>query len=285
MNTRLRLAQTNPRLGNVHSNLDEHLDLARTATGDVDLLLFPELSLTGYFLRDMAYELALSIDSPEFDRLAKASKEITLGVGFVERSPEGQLFNSYAIFEAGELLSIHRKVHLVTYGMFEESRDLAAGDQFVAVDSRCGKLGVLICEDMWHMTGPYLYFLQNCDAILTPSASPARGIEKSGNGLSSVRTWMSLLDTIANLTQTWVAYVNRVGFEDGIGFSGHSCIVEPSGRSSQSLDSLDSGTLDAHLSSAANERARVQTPLRRDEKPWVLTAELERLRQNGGGRS
>jgi predicted amidohydrolase len=172
--------------------------------------------------------------------------------------------------------------------MFEESRDLAAGDRFGGFESVHGRFGVLVCEDFWHMGGLYAHFVNDCDAILVPSCSPARGAEAGDSdphgGFSSTRTWETLLDAAALLTQTWIVYVDRVGFEDGIAFAGGSRVVDPFGREAARLDGLDPGCVQVELTSAALHRARGITPLRRDEKPWVVAAELERFRARSEGR-
>jgi len=275
MDCRIVLAQTLPALGDWRGNLAHHVERAEAAAdAGADAIVFPELSLTGYFLKDMTSALAVELAGAELGGLLALSQRVSIGVGLVERAPNGQLFNTYAWLEDGRVLHAHRKVHLVTYGMFEESRDLAAGDAYRAVESRLGRLGLLVCEDMWHLDGLYAHFLADCDAILVPSASPARGAEAPGPGWGSVRVWDTLLRAAALYTQTWVAYVNRVGFEDGIGFAGGTCVVDPFGGVAARLEGLDAGELTATLGAEALQRARVQTPLRRDERPWILERHL-----------
>ena len=186
MDCRVTIAQTNPRLGDLHKNLEDHLAVIESArTQGTDLVVFPELSLTGYFLKDQVFELGLELESEVLARLLDRSKDISIGVGFVERTPSGQLFNSFAFLERGEILGVHRKVHLVSYGMFDEARDFAAGEEFRLFESRHGRFGPLICEDLWHAPSPYIHFLNDADAMLVPSASPARGVEQSEPGLAS----------------------------------------------------------------------------------------------------
>ncbi len=282
MDCRVTLAQTNPVLGDVRSNLTEHLEIASdVAKEGSDVVLFPELSLTGYFLKDMALELALPTSAPALGGLARLSRDISIGAGFVERSREGRIYNAYGFFENGELVAVHRKVHLVSYGMFEESRDLAAGERFRQIESRHGRFGVLLCEDFWHLGGLYAHFVNDCDAILVPSCAPARGAEASVTGFSSARTWESMLDAAALFTQTFIVYVDRVGFEDGVAFAGGSRVVDPFGVEIAKIDGLDPGRTEARLTTSALHRARGVTPLRRDEKPWVLAGELERHRARG----
>ena len=104
----------------------------------VQLLIFPELSLTGYFLKDQTSDVALRRGEGPLERLAELSKEVSIAAGFVERGEDGQLYNAYGFWEDGELLGVHRKVHLVTYGMFEEHRDLGAGCEFAPSRSWTG---------------------------------------------------------------------------------------------------------------------------------------------------
>lgn len=276
MDCKLVVAQTNPTLGDVRANLEDHLQRIDAAAGSADLILFPELSLTGYFLRDQVDELGMTREDPRLQPLLERSKRISIAFGFVERSPEGRLYNALGFLEDGRFLAIHRKVHLVSYGLFDEGRDFAAGEQFRTIHSRHGRFGPLICEDMWHMPGAYSYFLDDADAILVASASPARGVEATGPGLASQRTWNILLSASALLYRTWVVYASRVGWEDGLGFAGGSRVLDPYANARGALEGLEPGTLTATLDSGILRRARSELPLRRDEKPWVLAAELAR---------
>jgi len=273
----VHLAQVEPKLGNLDANLELHLDrIEAAAEAGAELVLFPELSLTGYYLKDQTSEVALTPDSDRLAVLRERSTALTIGVGFVERSPDGRLYNAYAILEDGELLHVHRKVHLVTYGIFEESRDFAPGEQFVVAESKHGRFGVLLCEDLWHVPSAWLYFLQGVDVLLVPSAGPARGVSASYEGLGSVNTWRSLLGGASLHFQAWSLYVNRTGCEDGITFGGGSRVVDPFGQEVARLEGLASGTLEHTVDLRTNERARLQTPLRRDEKPWIVLRELQK---------
>ena len=289
MDCRIRLVQFEPTLGNVAANLAAHLSEVQAAIEDgVEFVLFPELSVTGYFLKDQVPEVGLRLDAPELQPLAKLSREITIAVGLVERARDGRLYNSSVVFEEGRIAHVHRKVHLVSYGMFEEMRDLAAGETFDVFESKHGRFGFLICEDMWHVDGAYLYFLQAVDAILVLSASPGRGVtakdpdseapiarrQAEGSELGSMGVWRTLQDALALYFRTWIVYAGRVGWEDGIVFAGGTRVVGPAGQEVAALDGLDAGRLDARLSGAELERSRMRTPLLRDERPWILARGL-----------
>ena len=276
MDGRLVLAQTNPRLGDLHGNLDHHLEQVAACRERADLLAFPELSLTGYFLKDQVFDLGLELDAPEIARIVEASKDVSIAFGFVERTSDGRFYNAYALAEGGALLGVHRKVHLVSYGIFDEERDFAAGERFDLFESRLGRIGPLICEDLWHAPSAYLHFLNDADAMLVASAPPLRGVDTSGPGLGSTRTWNTLLQACALSFRSYVAYVARVGWEDGIGFGGGTCLVSPTGEVRAGLEGFEPGLLEVELSRSELHRARIETPLRRDEKPWILAAELAR---------
>jgi NAD+ synthase (glutamine-hydrolysing) len=282
MDCRVQLAQIEPTLGNVAANLETHVREIRAAIeARADLILFPELSLTGYFLKDQTAEVAITLDSPELQQIADLSTSISIAIGFAERGRDGRVYNAVGFFEDGELLEVHRKVHLVHYGMFDEGRDFAAGERFRAFESKHGRFGLLICEDMWHVGASWLHFLSNVDAILVASAGPGRGVTEGEPGLRSTHVWNTIHDTLALLFQTWIVYVNRVGFEDGIVFPGGSRVVDPNGREVAAIAGLEPGRVNVRMTSDELRRARTSTPLRRDEKPWLIARELNRL-QSGG---
>jgi predicted amidohydrolase len=277
MDCRIAIAQINPRLGDLHANIRTHLDsIADARRAGAELVVFPELSLTGYYLKDQVFELGLRRNSDELARFADLSRDISIAVGFVERSPEERYYNSIAFFEDGDLLAVHRKVHLVSYGMFDEARDFAAGEEFRIIESRLGRFGPLLCEDLWHVPSAYIHFLNNADALLVASAPPARGVEAPGPGPSSQRAWDTMSSACAMFFRTWVIYAGRVGWEDGIGFGGGSCVIDPFGVTRARLEGIEPGMLEATLEAGALRRARIETPLRRDEKPWILAEELAR---------
>ncbi len=280
---RLTVAQTNPALGNVAKNLEDHVAAIETAVAaGSQLIVFPELSLTGYFLKDQTAELARSVESEELKRLAELSKRVSILVGFVERAEDGRIYNSAAFLEDGRVLHVHRKVHLVTYGMFDEQREFAAGDEFRTFESKHGRFGVLICEDAWHVSSGLQHFLAGADALLIPSCSPGRGVSGGAAELSSEANWRTLLDAHSLFFQTWVVYANRVGWEDGVFFWGGSRVLDPFGRLVARIEGIESGHVQASIDGAALRRARVATPLLRDSKPWMLARGLRRIAGEDG---
>src|SRR5881397_3088158 len=158
MNMRVALAQVAPVLGNVAANLRMHRKSVQAASrAGVDLVIFPELSLTGYLLQDLVPEVALRIErNPEIRELLKLSRSVALAVGFVEESQDHRFYNSALFLAGGKILHCHRKVYLPTYGMFDEGREFAAGSGFSAFSTPLGRFGILISEDAWHPSASYL---------------------------------------------------------------------------------------------------------------------------------
>jgi NAD+ synthase (glutamine-hydrolysing) len=145
------LAQIAPKLGDVAANIDAHLGiLAKARRQKAGLVVFPELGLTGYTLKDLAEEVALDPASdPLFGRLVAATKGLSAVVGFVEESPanRGLFYNSAAFVADGRLVHVHRKVFLPTGGIFEEAKFFASGRDFRTFRAPFGRVGLLVCRD------------------------------------------------------------------------------------------------------------------------------------------
>ncbi len=172
-------AQLAPRLGDLAANLALYESTLTEARGrGADLVVFPELSLTGYLLRDMVSTVALRLDSPEIARLRELSRSVAFVAGLVEETPSFRFHNASIFFDRGEIVAVHRKVYLPTYGMFDEQRYFARGDRIRAFDSRFGRAAMLVCEDLWHPSTAYLAALDGALLVLCPSTSPLRGVSE-----------------------------------------------------------------------------------------------------------
>jgi predicted amidohydrolase len=231
MKINLALAQFNTQLGNVNANLQKHLDLIDQAVAkDVDLLIFPELSLTGYALQDLAIPSAIRPHQKDavFHALLEASQQLDIMVGFVHEDRRHKFYMAAAYLSGGRIIHIHNKIYLPTYGMFDEGRFFAPGDSVRAFNTRYGRVGMLICEDFWHASLPYLLWLDGADILLFQSASPGRGLNQSPRLSSSA--WVEHTNrAYAGLFTNFVAHANRVGYEDGLNFWGGSTIFDPNG--------------------------------------------------------
>ena len=276
---RLALAQINTRLGDVEANLDKHLTLIDEARGrGADLVLFPELSLTGYGLQDLASSVARrpTSDDPVFRRLLKASREIDVLLGFVEADLRQRFYVSAAYLSQGKVLHIHRKVYLPTYGLFDEGRFFAMGNQIRAFTTRFARCGVLICEDFWHASPPYLLWLDGADLMFFLSASPGRGLNKSQQ-LESARWVEQINQAYASLFTAFVAHTNRVGFEDGLNFWGGATVFDPNGNLVARGPYHEEALTLAEIDLDQLHRTRARLPLLRDERTALTQRELERI--------
>jgi NAD+ synthase (glutamine-hydrolysing) len=277
---RIAIAQFNPKLGDLPANLGLYEEKIRQGVKErADLLLFPELSLTGYFLRDTVPSVALAIKSTELKNLKHLSRELPFVAGLVEESADHRFFNSAIYFEAGEIRHVHRKVYLPTYGMFDEQRYFARGDRVRAFDSKFGRLTMLICEDLWHPSTIYLAALDGALAVLCPSASPLRGIVDGQVQDDTARYWEMINRAYAETYSLFMIYGNRCGFEDGVGFWGGSEIVDPFGQRLAKAKYYDEDFLLTDISLESVRRKRTMSPLLRDEDIDLTINELMRIRE------
>ena len=279
MKLTIALAQINTCLGDVEANLEKHLNLVDSARADgADLLVFPELSLTGYVLQDLASAVAHkpSADDPIFRELLRASQDLDLVVGFVDEDQRYRFYIATAYLSRGQVVHVHHKVYLPTYGLFDEGRFFAWGDSVKAFDCRFGRVGMLICEDFWHASPPYLLWLDGADLFLFTSASPGRGLRNEPQ-LESARWVEHINQAYASLFTTFIASTNRVGYEDGINYWGGATVHGPDGeliaRGPYQEEALTITTIDF----SELQHLRTRLPLLRDERPDLTLKELNRI--------
>jgi predicted amidohydrolase len=276
---RVALAQIAPWLGNRQQNLEKHHEQIAAARRErADLVVFPELSLTGYFLRDMVPEVALARSSLEIAELADAAGPMGLVAGFVEEGEAHQFYNAAFYAEAGRLVHVHRKVYLPTYGLFEEQRYFSAGKRFEAFASpRLGRVGLVICEDFWHVSTATIMQAEEIDVLLCIVNSPARGV--AGPKIGTAETYELLARTFAQLLGVLVIVVNRVGFEDGLCFFGNSMVVGPDGQIIAQAPAFDECLTIVPCDLAELRRERLITPLGRDQQLLLTIEELKRIKR------
>jgi predicted amidohydrolase len=277
---RIALAQIAPRLGLLDENLARHhalIDEARER--DADLVVFPELGLTGYLLQDLASEVAMRVDDPRIAGLAAATKDLSAVVSFVEESADHRLFIAAALFEDGQIRHVHRKLFLPTYGLFDERRFFAAGDVLRAVPSRLGAgIGLAVCEDFWHLTVPQLLALDGAQVLVNVSSSPGRDLAAVNEvGLGTATSWRVLMRTYAQLTTSFVVFCNRVGVDESISFWGGSEVIAPTGQALLSAPLFEEGLFAVDIDLADVRRERIALPLLRDERPELQVRELTRI--------
>jgi len=278
LNAKLRIAQIDCTLANFDENLTRHCTLAEEAIRDgADAIAFPELSLTGYNVQDAAQDIAMHIEDMRFDPLRELSRKICIICGGIELSNDYGVYNSAFMFEEGVGRSIHRKIYLPTYGMFEELRYFSAGQQIKAVTSkRLGKIGVAICEDFWHVSVPYLLAHQGAKLLLVLMSSPLRMSPGSGNP-AIVTQWQTIASTCSFLFSSYVACVNRVGNEDSFTYWGNSSVTSPEGTVICAAPLFKPYIMDATLDVTEVKRARLHSSHFLDEDLRLIGAELNEI--------
>jgi predicted amidohydrolase len=277
---RIAIAQINPKLGDLQANLALYEERIRQGIKErAQFLLFPELSLTGYYLRDTVPSVALTMKSAEITKLKQLSRELCFVAGLVEESADHRFFNAAVYFEDGEVRHVHRKVYLPTYGMFDEQRYFAAGDRIRAFDSKFGRLALLICEDLWHPSTINVAALDGALAVLCPSASPLRGVVDAQVQDDNARYWEMINATYAETYSLFMIYGNRCGFEDGVGFWGGSEIVDPFGQRLAKARYYEEDFIVTDLALESVRRKRTISPLLRDEDIDLTINELMRIRE------
>jgi NAD+ synthase (glutamine-hydrolysing) len=274
---KVALAQIGSKLADIHYNLDKHLKYIEKAIKEkADCILFPELSLTGYSLKDAVYDVAISHDDPMLAPLYQASKNISICFGMVELTDTFEAKNSSLFLEEGKLLARHRKVYLPTYGVFEEKRYFTAGNRFRAFNSKLGRFGMLICEDMWHPTSTMILALDGALAIFVNSAGLLRGVQ-SLTKPENIQIWENLNRTSAHVFTSYLIFCNRVGVEDGLMFWGGSEIIDPHGKEVIKAPYFEEALITAEIDWLKLKHARMHTTILSDEQLDIVTEELQRL--------
>jgi len=228
---KIALAQINSILGNLDKNLEIHVNYCEEAINKkADVIVFPELSLTGYSLKDLNLEVAVNTSlTKKLDKLKELSKKLDIVCGFVEESDSYALYNSSAYFSEGKIVHTHRKIYPPTYSLFEEFRYFSAGKKCDAFDTKFGRAGMLVCEDMWHLSLPYTLAMKDAKIIYGIAASPTRmGVNTTEFKNYEINSEQHR--TFARLLSLYFVFTNRVGYEDGVNFWGGSEIVDPFGN-------------------------------------------------------
>jgi predicted amidohydrolase len=272
----LGVAQTAPLLGAVEANAVQLADLARSA--DADLLLTPELSLTGYDVGDSVHHLGrpLARDaSAGIEPFADLPGELV--VGLVEAAGGGP-YNTAASLRGGKVRFAHRKIYLPTYGMFDEGRWFGRGATLDTWQPVPGwTCGVLICEDFWHPGLAYVLASRGIDLLLVQAAAPGRGVWEGGatGAYASADSWERIARTTAQLYGIYVALCNRVGVEGGVTFAGGSLVAGPDGGVLERAGEAEC-VITAELTRAELRRARQPYAHARDDHPRLVLRELRR---------
>ncbi len=275
---RVGLAQVRPVLGDLDANIATHERvIVEARDAGADLLVFPELALTGYFLRDLVADVAMRADDERLRALSTLAGPMDVVLCFVEEDDRGRFFIAAAYWSGGECVHVHRKVYLPTYGFFDDGRFFGRGDRVRAFDTRFGRIGMLICEDFWHMSMPYLLWQDGADMLLFCNNHPGRGMDSRTGDIASIEFVSALCRTYAGSMTVPIVQCNRVGWEDGINFWGGSFVVDGGGVEIVRAPAMEDHLLIAEIDRAETRRRRLSFPALRDERPDLVQRELTRI--------
>jgi predicted amidohydrolase len=277
----IALAQIDPVPGNLRHNLGLHARaIAAARDGGADLVVFPELSLTGYMVKDAAWDLAVADEGRiALAGLAEECRGIAAIAGGIEESARHGLYNAAFLVGGEGVRVVHRKVYLPTYGMFEEGRYFLRGERAAAFTLPFARAGALICEDLWHLPLPWLLAQDGAEVILALSASPTR-LSGPGPDLRVERVNGEQHRALARLLSVYVCFCNRVGFEDGVNFWGGSSVVSPSGETAARAALFAEELLFAEIDLEAVRQARKAARHFLDDDPHFTMRELQRILGN-----
>ncbi len=275
----LAIVQFRPRKGNYASNIARIgglLARAATLSPRPAVVQFPETAATGYFVeggvRDLAVtagELARDLDAA-YRQALREPQPVDVVLGFYEKWRD-TLYNSAAYVRLGrgepEILHVHRKNFLPTYGLFDEERFVERGLEMRAFDTPWGRAAILVCEDAWHSLSGTVAALDGAQLIFLSSAAPARGVwprEDATPGPASVARWERLVRDIAEEHGVFVTFSNLVGSEGGKMFPGASMLMGPRGDIRSRAPVWEEAMLVATIDLGDLARARSDVPLLAD---------------------
>ena len=260
-------AQFAPEKAEVDKNLDTIAEIVVQAHGEgAELLVLPETSTSGYFLEGGVLEASITkaqLVEGLWNRLrGKLSRPIDVCLGFY-LNEEGNLYNAAAYLEMNpegpKVLGLYRKFFLPTYGVFDEERFVSRGRDVCVIDTRLGRVAVLVCEDVWHAIMPTICAVRGAQLIAVPSASPARGF--GGATIDNLDRYRRLFRSISEEHGVWCANAQLVGFEGGKGFVGGSSVVDPLGRTVAEAPVAEPHLILAEVDLELVAIARAQSPL------------------------
>lgn len=272
---RVTLAQVDPVLGDVAGNTRRAHEVLREARSEgSDLVVFPELTLTGYALGHTDVDVARAVSDDEVVGLARETDELACVVGFAEAG-RVHTYNSAAYLEGGEVRHVHRKLYLPTYDIWEERKHFTPGNAMRAFETRFGPAAILVCSDAWQPALAVLAVQDGARILIVPTNS-------TGRRANIEEEWRDINRFYARMLECYVVFVNRVGDEAGLHFWGGSHVYDPWGELIAQAPVGEPALVTAELDLSAVRRRRREMPLVKEARLALLSRELERLAAEGG---
>jgi predicted amidohydrolase len=279
---RIALAQVDADLGNVDANVARAEQAIADANADgADMVVFPELSLTGFSVGDLEADVSLALDDARLLHLAGLARGGLL-IGFPEAQAHGlHTYNSAAYFEDGRLVHVHRKLYLPNYSIFEERKHFLPGQTSRAYPVLAGRhrAATLVCNDAWQ---PQLAFLATQDGALIMLVPAASAQSMFPERYDSASYWRGITQFYGRMYQLYVVFVNRVGVEGQLKFWGGSHVVDPWGEVIAEAKEYEEQVLTVDVDVTEVRRRRRGIPLVREARLGLLRREIDRLLDEGG---
>jgi len=295
--------QINPVLLDVKTNLENVIGkIKKGREKGAQLIVFPELALTGYFVGPKYHEAALRLDSPEIEQLASATKGTAAVIGFIEESPSMNFYNSALVAVDGKIAFAYRKLNLPNYGVFEERKYFASGKQIPVLKLLDFNIAIFICNDLWHPSLPYLGVVQKADIFVSIFNSSQGSM---GTEFSNIESWSIINKFYSRIFGIYNICANRVGEESfqekradsgrGAGqttpegefpvlcetttyrFWGGSEIVNPFGQNIAKGALHEEDEIFGEISRDLLRQKKILLPYLRNDDPYFTHRELERI--------
>lgn len=270
-------AQINCRLADCEANIGKHLEfIADGRRLGLDLLVFPELSLTGMSLGRRVLDVAMGREDERLERLAQAAASMQVVVGFVEEASPGEYYNALAVLQEGQTIAVHRKVNLATYGRLDEGKYFCYGRDVTVTDIAGNWTGAyLICADLWNPALVHAALLSRPNLLIAPANSASGAVSDE---FSNEHNWLINIQFYAMVYGTPVIMANRYGREGPDWFFwGGSRILGPRGDTLAAAADEEC-LIQATLGRSAIARARFDLPTHRDANSPLIQALLSRHR-------
>jgi predicted amidohydrolase len=278
---RITLAQVASQLGDIDANLVRADEIVGGAGREgSDLVVFPELFVTGYSLGRVDADVALSADDPRLASLSARVPGTDVLIGFYEDGLGVHSYNAATYYGDGAVVHTHRKLYLPTYDIFEERKHFSPGQTMRAYDTRHGRFATLICNDAWQPQLTFLAVQDGARMLIVPTNSAQSRFPEQ---YDSRTYWRDITVFYARMFECFVVFCNRVGEEgEHLRFWGGSHIVDPWGKIVCSLPDDDEEIVTAEIDLAMVRKRRREVPLVREARLGLLAREATRLAEEGG---
>jgi predicted amidohydrolase len=278
---RITLAQVSCELGDVDANLERaRAIIAQAGRESSDVVVFPELFLTGYALGQVERDVSMSGLDPRLLELSELAPETDVLMGFYEDGLGVHNYNAAVYYDGGAIVHTHRKLYLPTYDIFEERKHFSPGQAMRAFDTRQGRCATLICNDAWQ---PHLVFLAIQDGARVLFVPTCSAQSRFPEQYDSETYWRNITVFYAQMFQCYVVFCNRVGDEgENLRFWGGSHIVDPWGKIVSALPVNEEEIRTIEIDLALVRKRRREVPLVREARLGLLAREANRLAEEGG---